>query len=197
MGGRLITPRCLWRGLCPENPFPSRWNVRSAAALDRLDFLPQPVELATEHLLLGLVAEGHEVSLWLRKQGLDSAALEAEIRKLYGFEIQEEKGLGIRDWGLGVEELGLSVESDRLAAAFTRREAGESHDLKESLAADGTSVTDDSYKGEPMYERFTDRARKVIQLANQEAQRFNHEYVGTEHILLGLIKEGSGVASMS
>ena len=45
-----------------------------------------------------------------------------------------------------------------------------------------------------MYERFTDRSRKVMQLANQEAQRFNHEYVGTEHILLGLIKEGSGVA---
>ena len=46
-----------------------------------------------------------------------------------------------------------------------------------------------------MYERFTDRARMVLQLANQEAQRFNHEYVGTEHILLGLIKEGSGVAA--
>ncbi|MDR3110650.1 MAG: ATP-dependent Clp protease ATP-binding subunit [Planctomycetaceae bacterium] len=45
------------------------------------------------------------------------------------------------------------------------------------------------------YERFTDRARKVMQLANQEAQRFNHEYVGTEHILLGLVKEGSGVAA--
>ena len=48
---------------------------------------------------------------------------------------------------------------------------------------------------ERMYERFTDRARKVMQLANQEAQRFNHEYIGTEHILLGLVKEGSGVAA--
>src|SRR5262245_25490086 len=46
-----------------------------------------------------------------------------------------------------------------------------------------------------MYERFTDRARKVMQLANQEAQRFNHEYIGTEHILLGLAKEGEGVAA--
>ena len=36
-----------------------------------------------------------------------------------------------------------------------------------------------------MFERFTDRARKVMALANQEAQRFNHEYIGTEHILLG------------
>lgn len=46
-----------------------------------------------------------------------------------------------------------------------------------------------------MYERFTDRARKVMQLANQEAQRFNHEWLGTEHILLGLVKEGSGIAA--
>ena len=46
-----------------------------------------------------------------------------------------------------------------------------------------------------MYERFSDRARKVMQLANQEAQRLNHEYIGTEHILLGLVKEGSGVAA--
>src|SRR5437868_11259680 len=46
-----------------------------------------------------------------------------------------------------------------------------------------------------MYERFTDRARKVMQLANQEAQRFNHEYIGTEHILLGLVKESDGVAA--
>jgi ATP-dependent Clp protease ATP-binding subunit ClpC len=47
----------------------------------------------------------------------------------------------------------------------------------------------------PMFERLTDRARKVMALANQEAQRFNHEYIGTEHILLGLVKEGSGVGA--
>jgi ATP-dependent Clp protease ATP-binding subunit ClpC len=46
-----------------------------------------------------------------------------------------------------------------------------------------------------MYERFTDRARKVMQFAKQEAMRFNHEYIGTEHILLGLVKEGAGVAA--
>lgn len=45
-----------------------------------------------------------------------------------------------------------------------------------------------------MYERFTDRARKIMRLANREAQRHKHGYLGTEHILLGLLKEGSGVA---
>ncbi len=46
-----------------------------------------------------------------------------------------------------------------------------------------------------MFSRFTERARKVIILAKEEAKRFNHDYIGTEHILLGLIKEGEGVAS--
>jgi ATP-dependent Clp protease ATP-binding subunit ClpC len=45
-----------------------------------------------------------------------------------------------------------------------------------------------------MYYRFTDRARKVMQLADEEAQRFNCECIGTEHVLLGLIKEAGGVA---
>jgi ATP-dependent Clp protease ATP-binding subunit ClpA len=46
-----------------------------------------------------------------------------------------------------------------------------------------------------MYERFTDRARKVMKLANEEAQSLNQQYIGSEHILLGLMKEGSGVAA--
>lgn len=46
-----------------------------------------------------------------------------------------------------------------------------------------------------MLERFTDRARKLMAFANQEAQRFNSEYIGTEHLLLGLVKEGSGVGA--
>jgi ATP-dependent Clp protease ATP-binding subunit ClpA len=50
-------------------------------------------------------------------------------------------------------------------------------------------------EGRTMYERFTDRSRNVMRLANEEAQRFRHEYVGTEHILLGLLNDGSGVAA--
>ena len=47
-----------------------------------------------------------------------------------------------------------------------------------------------------MFNRFTERARKVIILAKEEAKRFNHDYIGTEHILLGLIREGEGVAAV-
>jgi len=46
-----------------------------------------------------------------------------------------------------------------------------------------------------MFERFTDRARRVVVLAQDEARRLNHNYIGTEHILLGLIHEGEGVAA--
>ena len=46
-----------------------------------------------------------------------------------------------------------------------------------------------------MFERFTDRARRVIVLAQEEARMLNHNYIGTEHILLGLIHEGEGVAA--
>ena len=43
--------------------------------------------------------------------------------------------------------------------------------------------------------KFTERARKVLTLAQEEAQRFQHNYIGTEHLLLGLVREGEGVAA--
>ena len=46
-----------------------------------------------------------------------------------------------------------------------------------------------------MFERFTDAARWVMLLAQEEARRLNHDYLGTEHLLLGLIREGEGVAA--
>ncbi len=61
----------------------------------------------------------------------------------------------------------------------------------DSVHADSDAVWIQSTR----YKHFTDRGRKVMQLAIEEAWRFHHEYIGTEHILLGLVKEGSGVAS--
>jgi ATP-dependent Clp protease ATP-binding subunit ClpC len=48
-----------------------------------------------------------------------------------------------------------------------------------------------------MFERFTDRARRVVVLAQEEARLLNHNYIGTEHILLGLVREGEGVAAQA
>jgi ATP-dependent Clp protease ATP-binding subunit ClpC len=44
-----------------------------------------------------------------------------------------------------------------------------------------------------MFERFTDRARRVVVLAQEEVRMLDHDYIGTEHILLGLLREGEGV----
>jgi ATP-dependent Clp protease ATP-binding subunit ClpA len=48
-----------------------------------------------------------------------------------------------------------------------------------------------------MFERFTDRARQAVELAHDEAMRLDHSYIGTEHLLLGLIREGEGVAAQA
>jgi thiamine-phosphate pyrophosphorylase len=74
---------------CGETPRPlplsADVQVSLQLACGRLADFPQPLELATEHLLLGLAAADHEVSVWLRQRGLDPQALEAEIHKLYGY----------------------------------------------------------------------------------------------------------------
>jgi hypothetical protein len=49
--------------------------------------------------------------------------------------------------------------------------------------------------GQDRFDRFTDRARRVLTLAQDEAQRFNHNYIGTEHLLLGLVREGDGLGA--
>ena len=46
-----------------------------------------------------------------------------------------------------------------------------------------------------MFERFTDRARRVVVLAQEEARMLSHNYIGTEHILLGVLRESSGLAA--
>jgi ATP-dependent Clp protease ATP-binding subunit ClpC len=46
-----------------------------------------------------------------------------------------------------------------------------------------------------MFEKFTDRARRVVVWAQEEARTLNHDFIGTEHILLGLLREGDGVAA--
>jgi hypothetical protein len=51
--------------------------------------------------------------------------------------------------------------------------------------------------GMDRFNKFTDRARKVLTYAQEESQRFNHNYIGTEHLLLGLIREGDGVAAVA
>src|SRR5918993_439732 len=67
--------------------------------------------------------------------------------------------------------------------------------LSGPLSGGATSIEGTGRQEKPMFERFTARARRVVVLAQEEARGLNHNYIGTEHILLGLIHEGEGVAS--
>jgi len=58
-----------------------------------------------------------------------------------------------------------------------------------------TLAKEQAFDSMDRFDKFTDRARKVLTLAQDEAQRFNHNYIGTEHLLLGLVREGEGVAA--
>jgi ATP-dependent Clp protease ATP-binding subunit ClpC len=61
----------------------------------------------------------------------------------------------------------------------------------------GKADTRDKMGGLRMFERFTDRARRVVVLAQEEARTLNHDYIGTEHILLALIRESGGIAAQA
>jgi hypothetical protein len=80
-------------------------------------------------------------------------------------------------------------EPDRAWPADGGRQAGPV--AVHSLHSTSTTL----WEAAPLFERFTDRARRVVVLAQEEARLLNHNYIGTEHILLGLIHEGEGVAA--
>ena len=63
--------------------------------------------------------------------------------------------------------------------------------MKHSLLSDANEKGDTSMDRNS-YDKFTQRARKVLSLAQEEAQRFQHNYIGTEHLLLGLVRDGEG-----
>jgi len=71
-----------------QKPFSQDVEHSLQAALSRLTGFPKPLELATEHILLGLAAADNEVSAWLRQRGLDPDVLEVEIHRLYGYQTE-------------------------------------------------------------------------------------------------------------
>jgi bifunctional DNase/RNase len=82
---------------------------------------------------------------------------------------------------LGVEDADVSLGVE---------DAGVSLDVEDA----GVSL-DELKHDRDRFDKFTERARKVLSLAQEEAQRFQHNYIGTEHLLLGLVREGEGVAA--
>ena len=127
-------------------------------------------DVGTEHILLGLLRETDGIAAQaLVNLGLKLEDVRQEVLALLGAGPDRESGRRLPD----------VPEEHSLFRRFLNH-------ARKWVRVGGE---------DPMFERFTDRARKVMALANQEAQRFNHEYIGTEHLLLGLALEGSGVGA--
>jgi Ca-activated chloride channel family protein len=112
--------------------------------------------------------------------------------------IEEARAMGHAEVDAEHLLLGLLHCEEGVAADMLRKIGLELEVVREEIRAEftrrGVQAGTEVPTVAEMYSRFTDRARRVMQFANQEAQRFNHEYIDTEHILLGLLSEGSGLA---
>ena len=133
--------------------------------------------IGTEHLLLGLVREG---------EGIAAGVLES-----FGIHLERVRR----------STLAMLGQSGKASGDETEAEVASESGEPETLAEAGPSPLDfpppmpSSLSGGEPFGRFTERARRVLSLAQEEAQRFQHNYIGTEHILLGLVREGEGVAA--
>jgi ATP-dependent Clp protease ATP-binding subunit ClpA len=132
--------------------------------------------IGTEHILLGLLR--------------DSEGIAAQVLMNLGLKLED-----VRQEVLNLLGAGAAASGMKMGPIVGRKPKSKMLSL-DSPGRDLTQLpADTELNRKNKIDRFTDRARKVMALANQEAQRFNHEYIGTEHILLGLVKEGSGVGA--
>jgi len=121
--------------------------------------------IGTEHLLLGLVREGSGIAAGV----LESLGVNLEKVRVQTIQVLSQLGS---------------------AAATIEDATGPPAD------ASARSMPGSLHSGDAdRFDKFTERARKVLSLAQEEATRLNHNYMGTEHLLLGLIREGEGVAA--
>ena len=169
--------------------------------------------IGTEHLLLGLIGEGEGVAARaLESLGISLDAVRQQVEQVIGRGQQAPSGhipftprakkvmeLALReanDLGhsyIGTEHilLGLIREGDGVAAGVLTGLGADRPQVRQQVE----EIIGRGQQAPPGHIAFTPRAKKVLELALREAQQLGHNYVGTEHILLGLIREGEGVAA--
>ncbi|HEU4419500.1 MAG TPA: Clp protease N-terminal domain-containing protein [Planctomycetota bacterium] len=167
--------------------------------------------IGTEHILLGVLEAGGVATAVLNDLTVDPERIRREVAK--SVEVGPSKvtmdqlpftprakrvlelALGEADQPshgyIGTEHLLLGIigEKEGIAARVLRTLGVELDEVREKVIA-FVGATD-----RHVVDRFTDRAKRVVGLAREEALRFNHEYVGSEHLLLGLVQEGTSVAA--
>ncbi len=150
-----------------RKPFSQEVELSFELARQRLAVLPQPLELATEHILLGLAAADHEVSAWLRQRGLDPDVLEAEILKLYGYQVEGGGGRGAGGGGKnapGLRSRGAEAEEENAPGLQPRGAEATATlrvlDAEANRAREGLRVVED-------YVRFVLDDRHLTRLCKQ------------------------------
>ena len=166
------------------------------------------------HILLGLVKEGSGVGATvLRILDVDTKKLRMEVekfvkrgpdmvtmgqlphtlraKKVIEFAIEEARSFNHNYLGTEHLLLGLLRDTDSVAAKALMNLGVKCEQVRNEIL--NLLKKGSAYGDKATIQGFSDRARKILSLARQEAHRFNHECIDTEHILLGFIKEGSGV----
>lgn len=138
--------------------------------------------IGTEHLLLGLLRED---------QGVAAGALDL-------LDVDRDEMKSMTTSILHSAHISRTIQQSEQTSVKASREsqtpADQSNNVQQSSTGEG-SVTSMPGDQRNRFDKFTERARKVLSYAQEEAQRFNHNYIGTEHLLLGLVREGQGVAA--
>jgi RNA polymerase sigma factor (sigma-70 family) len=180
-------------------------------------------QIGPEHILLGLLRETNTVaSVALKGRDLDLRKARSAVESITGRgdrKVTEQKGLTPR--AKRVIELAVDeardlnhdyIGSEHILLGLLREGTEHGQGMLERLNIRPIMVrrvllmllesvespdapSHQAQSSHDQFDKFTERARKVLQLAQEEAQRFNHNYIGTEHILLGLVREGDGVAA--
>jgi len=172
--------------------------------------------IGTEHILLGLLREEEGLAARvLESLGMTVERVRAEVVRIVGsgeevtsgqipftprakkvLELALQEALWLSHNYIGTEHilLGLLREREGVAARVLGDFDAEDDELRSTVLAG----LEDAQEGEPSYrhgERYTDRARQVVLLAQEAARGLKHNYIGTEHILLGLLREEEGLAA--
>jgi len=143
--------------------------------------------IGTEHILLGLIREG---------EGIAAGVLESLGVTLAKAHHHTHIVLEANKQPQAASDTGAN-QPDTAQESSSANSASYSYGLISSEKAESTQnpATPPSSHRRVPYDKFTERARKVFSFAQEEAQRFQHNYIGTEHLLLGLVREQDGIAA--
>jgi ATP-dependent Clp protease ATP-binding subunit ClpA len=146
--------------------------------------------IGTEHLLLALLNEDAGIAYAvLHEAGMDHDRVRADVQRLVGTPqpiLGEEDAAALRTIG---------IDLDTVLARIEESFGSDALDPPPAQSARRRGLLGRRRRGTPPgFPRFAARGKKVLELSLREALRLKHNYIGTEHILLGLIREGEGLA---